>query len=99
MITPWLLAVGFSITFAALAAKIWRLTALIQNAAQFRRVNIRPQDVLIPFCIILLFNTAFLLTWTIVDPLVWERVDTGRTEAGVLSSYGRCASLKMSHQS
>ena len=39
-------------------------------------------------------NMALLLAWTIADPLLWERVDTGRTEAGVLLSYGRCASLK-----
>ena len=46
-----------------------------------------------PFGVLMAFNLAFLLTWTIADPLHWERIDTGRTKAGVLSSYGRCASF------
>ena len=48
---------------------------------------------LLPFCVLMAFNLAFLLTWTIADPLHWERVETGRTKAGVLSSYGHCRSF------
>ena len=92
MATPWLIGVGFSITFAALASKILRLKTLMYRAVQFRRIEVLAHDVLIPFCIILALNTGFLLTWTLEDPLRWERVDSGRTEAGILSSYGRCAS-------
>ena len=71
MITPWLVAVGFSITFSALASKIMRLKVLMEHASQFRRIEVKVQDVLMPFCVILALNTAFLLTWTLVDPLKW----------------------------
>jgi len=92
MATPWLVTVGLCITFAALASKILRLKVLMHHAASFRRIEVKIQDVLLPFCTILTLNAAFLLTWTLVDPLEWERVSSGRTESGDLSSYGRCAS-------
>ncbi|CAB9498272.1 Extracellular solute-binding protein family 1 [Seminavis robusta] len=90
MIVPWLVAIGFSITFAALAAKIMRLKRLMTSASRFQRIQVKVQDVLLPFCLILLSNVAFLLTWTLADPLYWERVYTGRTETGELESYGSC---------
>lgn len=88
--TPWLLAIGFSVVFSALASKILRLKTLMENAAQFRRVEVQVQDVIRPFCVIMLLNALFLTIWTAVDPLYWERIQSGRTETGVLSSYGRC---------
>ena len=41
MATPWLFTFGFSITFAALASKLLRLKVLMQNAAQFRRIEVK----------------------------------------------------------
>ena len=41
MTTPWLLAFGFTIIFAALASKLLRLKVLMQNAAQFRRIEVK----------------------------------------------------------
>ena len=92
MATPWFVAIGFSIIFAALFSKIWRLNILMKSATRFRRIQVKVTDVMLPFALLMILNVAFLLTWTIVDPLRWERVDKGRTENGELESYGHCVS-------
>jgi 7 transmembrane sweet-taste receptor of 3 GCPR len=48
--------------------------------------------VLTPFAVMMGLNVAFLVTWTTVDPLYWERVPTGRNGDGQLTSVGRCTS-------
>ena len=77
MITPWLVAVGFTITFAALSAKITRLKTLMDHATNFRKVQVEIKDVMAPLAILLTFNIAFLLTWTLIDPYKWfvESID------------------------
>jgi hypothetical protein len=90
MATPWLVSLGFTVCFAALFSKILRLKTLMRHAANFRRIQVTVWDVLAPFCVMMTLNVAFLLTWTIVDPLYWERVDLGRTGDGLRESYGRC---------
>lgn len=96
MATPWLVAIGFSICFAALFSKIWRLNMLAKNAMSCRRIKIVATDVLLPFTVLLFLNVIFLLIWTLTDPLKWERVDSGRTGSGDPSSYGRCSSSGVS---
>lgn len=90
MATPWLLAIGFSVCFAALFAKIQRLNLMMKKAKRFRRVKVTAKDVLLPFVLLLVVNVILLLIWTLVDPLFWERTYQGRTEAGELESSGRC---------
>jgi len=85
MAFPWTLALGFSITFAALFSKVWRINRLMTAAANLRREKVRPQDVMIPFSIIIVLNLVVLLSWTLMDPLKWERVVTSPS-----SSYGTC---------
>jgi competence protein ComGC len=92
MSTPWLAASGFTLIFSALFSKIWRLHKLFKNAMSFRRVEVSPKDVILPLVILMSLNFAFLAIWTVADPLYFERVDTGRTGDGDLSSYGRCTS-------
>lgn len=92
MATPWLIAIGFSVSFAALFSKIWRLNRLMKSAVRCRRVQVTTKDVLLPFAILLVLNCVFLLVWTVVDPLYWERVNVGRNEGGELVSYGHCTS-------
>ena len=92
MAIPWFVAIGFSIIFAALFSKIWRLNILMKSATRFRRIQVKVTDVMAPFVVLMVLNVAFLLTWTLVDPLRWERVSRGRTEAGELESYGHCTS-------
>ncbi len=56
-------------------------------AAAMRRVVVTEKDVLKPFAVLMTFNfvIVILLSWTLVDPLVFERVYTDE-----LISYGRC---------
>ena len=54
-------------------------------AAAMRRVVVTEKDVLKPFAVLMTLNFVILLSWTIVDPMVFERVYTDE-----LTSYGRC---------
>jgi hypothetical protein len=74
MLDMYLFSIGFSTTFAALFSKTWRINIVHANARKFRRVTIRPKDVLLPFVILTVLNMVILITWTIVAPLRWERV-------------------------
>jgi len=69
MAVPWLFAIGFSMCFAALFSKIWRLNQLIKSAKAFRRITIEVKDVMMPFIILLALNVIFLLVWTIAGKL------------------------------
>jgi 7 transmembrane sweet-taste receptor of 3 GCPR len=46
--TPWLLALGWTIMFSGLFAKLRRVNIVFRNAAQFRRVTVSHRDVLLP---------------------------------------------------
>ena len=85
MIFPWLLTSGFSISFSALFAKIWRINKIVKAAERFKRMHVQPVDVLIPFFVIFSCNVILLLLWTIIDPLQFDRVVTSDHE-----SYGTC---------
>jgi len=92
MATTWLVAIGFSISFAALFSKIWRLNILMTNAIQCRKIQVTVKDVLYPMVFLIVLNVVFLTVWTSADPLEWERIDIGRTQGGELESYGKCSS-------
>ncbi|CAB9504717.1 acid type B receptor subunit 2 [Seminavis robusta] len=91
MATPWLAATGFTLIFSALFSKIWRLKLIMDNARKFKRVELTIKDVILPLVVLLCLNVVFLSIWTAVDPLVFVRIDTGRTDSGELSSYGKCS--------
>jgi hypothetical protein len=74
MLDMYLFSFGFSTTFAALFSKTWRVNIVHRNAKKFRRVTIRPKDVLLPFVVLTVLNMIILITWTIVAPLRWDRV-------------------------
>ena len=92
MSTVWLVCTGFTITFASLFAKIWRLGKLVENSRRCRRVVVKEKDVIIPLIVLLTLNLILLIVWTLVDPRYWERVSDGRSESGDVISYGQCAS-------
>ena len=73
MASPWLISVGFVTTFSSLFTKTWRLNKLFHNSQNFRRIVIRPKDVVLPFVVLMLANFAIMLAWTLHAPLVWER--------------------------
>ena len=85
MLIPWLLALGWTIVFSALFAKLWRVIVVYKNSLKFRRVKVTEKDVLLPFAILFSFNVTVLSIWTALDPIVWKRMELSETE-----SYGTC---------
>ena len=95
MAFPWLFSLGFVLIFSALFAKILRVRKLLGSAHNFRRVQVRVQDVLFIMVIALLFQASILTAWQIVDPLRWEReVLTIDQDGYPLHSVGVCRSDK-----
>eukprot|EP00984_Skeletonema_dohrnii_P016849 scaffold7548_cov104-Skeletonema_dohrnii-CCMP3373.AAC.3 len=82
---PWLVSLGFSLVFSALFSKLWRINRVFAAAATMKRVVVTEKDVLKPFAVLMTSNFVILLSWTLVDPMVFERVYTDE-----LTSYGRC---------
>lgn len=89
MAAPWLFCVGFTTAFAAVFSKIWRLNRLLASSKAFRRTKLEVKDVLAPFVILLTLNIIFLLVWTFVDPMYWQRMPMIGSDDG-LSSFGVC---------
>ncbi|CAJ1940228.1 unnamed protein product [Cylindrotheca closterium] len=73
MAGTWLLSLGFSISFAALYAKLKRVNTIVTNAVNFRRIKVRERDVLGPMALLVVSNFIVLMTWSFVDPLRFER--------------------------
>jgi hypothetical protein len=69
MLDIYLFSIGFSMTFAALFSKTWRINIVHASARKCRRVTIRATDVLLPFTVLMVLNMTILITWTIVAPL------------------------------
>jgi hypothetical protein len=91
MLDMYLFSVGFSTTFAALFSKTWRINIVLANAKKFRRVTIRPRDVLLPFTFLTVSNIVILVTWTIVAPLKWVRIIEAEDMFGQpIESRGTC---------
>jgi len=78
---PWLITLGFSITFSALFSKIWRVNQLLKASTSFKRVTVSERDALVPFAIILFLNVTLLLLMTLLDPPHWQRIQTSETDS------------------
>ena len=89
-VLPWLLAIGFTIIFSALYSKIRRLNIVLRSAQSFQRVEVKEQDVLVPFGILFGINLILLILWTVLDPLTWQRQPVPGSDG--TSSYGICLS-------
>lgn len=92
MAAPWLFSVGFVTSFAALFSKLWRINKIFQSN-RFQRVKVTEKDVLVPFAVLFVLNFALLLSWTIWDPLVWDRENADDFN----NSYGRCIGHGVAH--
>ena len=79
------MSLGFTFVFSALFSKLWRINKVFAAASSMRRVTITERDVLKPFAVLMTLNFIILLSWTLVDPMLFERVETDE-----LTSYGRC---------
>lgn len=87
MAYTWLLSLGFSISYAALYAKLKRVNTIVSNAANFRRIQVRERDVLGPMAFLVMANFIILMTWSFVDPLKFER---DSMEGQSWNTYGLC---------
>lgn len=90
MATPWLLSLGFTVTMSALFSKLWRINTLFSQT--FRRIRVREQDVVAPFAVLFTLNFALLLTWTLVDPLLWQRLPVASDQPW--NTYGTCLATR-----
>ena len=70
----WLISIGFSITFAALIAKSWRISMLYRNAIAMRRTQVLASHVFWIPTSVFSINVSVLAAWTIIDPLKWTRI-------------------------
>jgi len=93
MTFPWLLALGFSLTFSALITKTFRINKVLGHAARFRRVTVTAGDVVKPMLTLLVLNIVVLVTWTLIDPLQRETVIISQDVFGrPTETYGVCSS-------
>ncbi|CAB9517835.1 Gamma-aminobutyric acid (GABA) B receptor [Seminavis robusta] len=74
MSIPWLVCIGFCVAMSALLSKAIRINKLMKSGTAFRRVALKPTDVMRPFLTLMCINVAFLLAWT-ASPysLSWQR--------------------------
>jgi hypothetical protein len=87
MAMPWLVSMGFTVSFSALFSKLWRINKLFNCTQVFRRVVVTQNDVLAPFAVLFVLNLVFLTTWTFADPLHWQRQPVGDED---WNTFGSC---------
>ncbi|KAL7549862.1 hypothetical protein ACHAWF_016594 [Thalassiosira exigua] len=93
MAVPWLVVVGFVVSYSALFAKTWRIKKIYDEARAMRRVKIDPKDVAFIMAILLSAAVVVLVTWQLVAPLKWEREILAVNELGqATESIGKCSS-------
>jgi hypothetical protein len=85
----WLNCIGFTLAFAGLYSKLWRMNKIF-HTPQFHRIQVRAKDVIKPFAFLFTFNFTMLLLWTIIDPPLWVRQPIHETEE--YYTYGSCQS-------
>lgn len=73
MCQPWLFSTGFSLIFAVLFSKTWRINRLFHNPNKFRRIRVTQKDVILPLILLVALNGTVLACWTAVNPLQYSR--------------------------
>ena len=94
MSQPWLAFTGFTVIFAALFSKAWRVNKLFNMKQSHQRITVRWKDVIGPFAIVFSSNVIILACWTIIDPLKYIRLVGDGTDLWNrdIESYGVCRS-------
>mmetsp|Transcript_18446 Transcript_18446/g.39903 ORF Transcript_18446/g.39903 Transcript_18446/m.39903 type:complete len:635 (+) Transcript_18446:99-2003(+) len=95
MATPWLTSIGFVTAFSALFSKIWRVNKIFHNPNRFSRIKVTEKDVLAPFASLMTINIITLICWSVINPLVYERLSSSGTDfwnREYTSFYGTCVS-------
>jgi gamma-aminobutyric acid type B receptor len=94
MSIPWLAFTGFTVTFSALFSKTWRVNQFFHSSSAFGRMKVTERDVLAPFAFLLTCNFIVLISWTLIDPLTYERQFEDGTDYWnrEIASNGSCSS-------
>lgn len=82
-LTPWFFIIGQLLLVACLFSKLWR----VNKVMQFRRRTVTIRRASYPIVIVLVLALIVLITWSAVDPWIWERVFV---QEYPLETYGRC---------
>lgn len=89
--TPWLVTVGFSLTFATLHAKEVRVAKVMRK--NMRKVKVTASQVMKPAAALVGINVVLMAIWTAVAPFEYRRtpVNGSTDEFGrPTQSYGSC---------
>jgi len=91
MAIPWLVTVGFSLTFSALYAKTLRVNMILKRK-DLRRVKVDASQVMRSAAILVCLNVVIMTLWNAIAPLKYYRTPTGgEDEFGrTTSSAGMC---------
>jgi len=95
MSIPWLVFCGYSVSFSALVAKMWRINKIFDGGERFQRVRVTISGASWPLVVLLTLNVILLTIWTVTAPLVWVRIpaeDSVDRFGRPRDSYGRCRS-------
>lgn len=92
MAVNWLYGLGFTITFSALFAKVWRVKKLYAAAKAMKRTQVGVKDVLYIMLFLLVIELGILITFQIVSPHKWEREVVADIGGYSIESVGRCNS-------
>ncbi|CAB9526106.1 Gamma-aminobutyric acid (GABA) B receptor [Seminavis robusta] len=99
LMIPWTLCIGYTVTIASLYSKADRINKVMNSGARrgrrqgFRRVRIKPSDVLWPAFVLLHMDLGFLVSWTFSPfRMAWHRVyiDNYDSLGRQIESYGAC---------
>jgi len=82
-LTPWFFIIGQILMVSCMWSKLWR----INKVMQFRRQKVTIRAAMTPIFVILIIALVILISWSVVDPWVWERV---KTQDYPLETYGVC---------
>jgi len=72
MSTPWLLFLGFCLSFSALLAKTMRVNKIFHNPS-LRRITVTKWEVMKPLLLLMGVNVLILSLWTSLSPDTWKR--------------------------
>ena len=94
MSVPWLFCIGFTAAISALFSKAKRINQLMNSGIGFRRIQVKPRDVMRPCFILMCVNLVILTAWS-ASPwrISWHRisVDNNVDQFGrTVESYGVC---------
>lgn len=92
---PFLYVIGWAVQYSSLTAKTYRLFLVMRNNKNMRRVTVTFLNILPIPILVVVVNSAILIAWTLISPLVYERSEEGVNvdeESGVITfvSAGSC---------